>query len=246
MMIQIFDLIKQGIILSFKNKTILSLIALFLVLRIISIIFIFPVIVEQQGFKEMFLTIEMLNLSIGQELIMFFASLASVLVLFSISKAVFGILNKKKISVFRALISFKKFLLLFLAIILYFIIVLLGFVFLIIPGVFFFIKFLFFPFIILFKNKGIIASFKESWHMTKGIFWKIFFIFIILITILYSGLLIGYLFLDITTIIIAYIFFFFLLVGILMVIFTILFFKLMHQKIETDNKAEDVKIKKVK
>lgn len=63
---------------------------------------------------------------------------------------------------------------------LYTIIVVIGFVLLIIPGFFWHVRFAFFPAFIVDQNRGIIQSLRESYRLTKGCFWRLWFLFLLL------------------------------------------------------------------
>lgn len=72
---------------------------------------------------------------------------------------------------------------LLIATFLYFIIVVLGLIVFVIPGVFFIIRFYFINWLILDKNRGVIASFKESWSITREHTWPLF-IFVLCIMLI--------------------------------------------------------------
>lgn len=109
----------------------------------------------------------------------FFALISMFLGLIA-SKLIYDVIKNNEASLSQAiLLSLKRFPFVFIGGILYFLIFGIGFIALIIPGIFLFIKFLFYSYLILLNNEKIINSFKRSWQITKGNWWKIFILFLI-------------------------------------------------------------------
>lgn len=95
---------------------------------------------------------------------------------------------KSNVSLSEAInLSARKFIFILIASILWCLIVGIGLVALIIPGIFLSIKFIFIGYAILLDDEKIINSFRKSWQITKGNWWRAFgllLIFIIPIVIL--------------------------------------------------------------
>ena len=68
-------------------------------------------------------------------------------------------------------------------------IVIVGFFLLIIPGIYLACKLAFTPYLVVDQRMGVIEAVKESWHMTKGHAWTVFFIGLLAIPISIAGLL---------------------------------------------------------
>lgn len=82
---------------------------------------------------------------------------------------------KSNISVSKAInLSLRKFIFVFIGAILYVLIVLIRSIALIIPGIFFLVMYAFYSYAILLDNEKIISSFKKSWRIVTGNWWKIF------------------------------------------------------------------------
>ena len=69
------------------------------------------------------------------------------------------------------------------------VIVVIGLVFLIIPGIIFGCKLAFTPYLVVDRKMNVIEAVKESWRMTNGHAWKVFFIGLLAIPILIAGLI---------------------------------------------------------
>lgn len=67
------------------------------------------------------------------------------------------------------------------------IIVLIGFIILIIPGIIFACKLAFTPYLVVDRKMEVIEAVKESWRMTNGYAWKVFFIGLLAIPISIAG-----------------------------------------------------------
>ena len=76
-----------------------------------------------------------------------------------------------------------------LASLLVFVIIALGLVILIIPGIIFACKLVFTPYLVVDRNMEVIEAIKESWRMTGGHAWKVFFIILLAIPIGIAGLI---------------------------------------------------------
>lgn len=76
-----------------------------------------------------------------------------------------------------------------LADILYGLIVMIGFILCIIPGIYFGIKYHFYGYIIIEQDAGVIDSLKLSWDITKGAWWDLFLLFILLWLITLAGVI---------------------------------------------------------
>ncbi|MFC2032111.1 YciC family protein [Chloroflexota bacterium] len=76
-----------------------------------------------------------------------------------------------------------------LASLLVFVIVGLGFILLIIPGIIFACKLVFTPYLVVDRKMEVIEAIKESWRMTGGHAWKVFFIGLLAIPIGIAGLI---------------------------------------------------------
>ena len=68
-------------------------------------------------------------------------------------------------------------------------IVIVGFFLLIIPGIYFACKLAFTPYLVVDQRMGVIEAVKESWRMTKGHAWTVFFIGLLAIPICVMGLI---------------------------------------------------------
>ncbi|MDD4894939.1 MAG: hypothetical protein PHW54_06490 [Candidatus Omnitrophica bacterium] len=75
--------------------------------------------------------------------------------------------------------AIRKYALLFITYILFYIATLIGLILLIIPGFFLLIKLIFVDCGILIENDGVIGSFKRSWAITKGNWWRLFILTVI-------------------------------------------------------------------
>lgn len=187
MKLQIIQTIKQGLEAVIKNPIILTLIIIHAVLNCIFFYFFIygpkPAVVE--GVEMPF---PVFPEHFGLYLILF--TLVSLFLILIICKMVYDAV-KSNVSISEAVnLSARKFVFIFIALILYSLIVLMGFIALIIPGIFLSIKFVFVTYFILLNNEKIIDSFKKSWQITKGNWWRIFglyLIFLIPITVL-SGI----------------------------------------------------------
>lgn len=73
-----------------------------------------------------------------------------------------------------------KWLFLFLTTFLYILALIAGFCFLIIPGIIFIVRLGAYDYTVMFENAGIIDSFKKSWALTQGSFWRILTVILIL------------------------------------------------------------------
>jgi len=69
------------------------------------------------------------------------------------------------------------------------VIVVIGFILLIIPGIIFACKLAFTPYLVVDRKMGVIEAVKESWRMTGGYAWKVFFIGLLAIPISIAGLI---------------------------------------------------------
>jgi len=69
------------------------------------------------------------------------------------------------------------------------VIVLIGFILLIVPGIVFACKLAFTPYLVVDRKMAVIEAVKESWRMTGGHAWKVFFIGLLAIPISIAGLL---------------------------------------------------------
>jgi len=69
------------------------------------------------------------------------------------------------------------------------VIVFFGFVLLIIPGIIFACKLAFTPYLVVDRKMEVIEAVKESWRMTNGHAWKVFFIGLLAIPISIAGLI---------------------------------------------------------
>lgn len=230
MKIQIFDVIKQGIGLSFRDKTVLSLIVLYSILGIVLAIAMEPFAIEQKGLNEVAYPSVLPDISINEGLFFFASIIISIIIYYAIAKATFENLNKRERSVSDAIVSvLKKIIPIFIAGIIYFIVVIIGIIALIIPGIFLAIAFFFYGHSILLNNKGIFTSFEESYNIVKGNWWQVFTLYFILIIIsALVGLLFGFLgfffptlSFDITLMVVSY-----FVAGIAMVVYTIIYFQL--------------------
>ncbi|MFC1967309.1 hypothetical protein ACFLV2_01515 [Chloroflexota bacterium] len=76
-----------------------------------------------------------------------------------------------------------------LASLLVFVIVGLGLIVLIIPGIIFACKLVFTPYLVVDRKMEVIEAIKESWRMTGGHAWKVFFIYLLAIPIGIAGLI---------------------------------------------------------
>jgi len=74
----------------------------------------------------------------------------------------------------------SKYIILLLSSIVFGILAVFGFIALIIPGIFITIKLLFFSCAVLIDNKGIVSSLEKSWGITKGNWWNVFALALIL------------------------------------------------------------------
>ena len=89
---------------------------------------------------------------------------------------------KSNVSLSEAInLSARKFIFILIASILWCLIVGIGLVALIIPGIFLSIKFIFITYAILLDDEKIINSFRKSWQITKGNWWRAFGLFLIFI-----------------------------------------------------------------
>ncbi len=90
----------------------------------------------------------------------------------------------KKVSLISATnLVASRYLILLLATILGFALTFLGLVALILPGIFVFIKLSYYEPAVLLNNKGILESLKISWNITRGNWWRIFALFILLVLV---------------------------------------------------------------
>ena len=69
------------------------------------------------------------------------------------------------------------------------VIVFIGIILLIVPGIIFGSKLAFTPYLVVDRKMGVIDAVKESWRMTSGHAWKVFFIGLLGIPIFFAGLL---------------------------------------------------------
>jgi len=69
------------------------------------------------------------------------------------------------------------------------VVVLLGFLFLIVPGVIFACKLMFTPYLVVDRKMSAVEAMMESWRMTSGHAWKVFFVGLMGIPIVIAGLL---------------------------------------------------------
>ena len=76
-----------------------------------------------------------------------------------------------------------------LASLLVFVIVGLGLIILIIPGIIFSCKLVFTPYLVVDRKMEVIEAIKESWRMTGGHAWTVFFIYLLAIPIVIAGLI---------------------------------------------------------
>lgn len=99
-----------------------------------------------------------------------------VLVFFVWVRLVFALLEKKKFNPFSkaALPSLKQYWNLLKTVILYSLCILGGIILLIVPGLYFSGRLMFAPYLSIEKNQGARKSIEESWEMTKGNGWRIF------------------------------------------------------------------------
>ena len=118
------------------------------------------------------------ELPVWSFLILFAVSMFLTLV---IAKMVYDAV-KSKVSLSEAVsLSVRKFAFVLIAGMLWALIVGIGSIALIIPGVFLFTKFIFYSYAILLDNEKIINSFKKSWQITEGNWWKAFGLYLIFI-----------------------------------------------------------------
>ena len=227
MKIQIFDVIKQGIGLSFRDKTVLSLIALYSISGIVFAIAMEPFAIEQEGLNEVAYPSVLPDIGINEGLFFFASIIISIIIYYAIAKATFENLNKREGSVSDAIVSvLKKIIPIFIAGIIYFIVVIIGIIALIIPGIFLAIAFFFYSHSILLNNKGIFTSFEESYNIVKGNWWQVFTLYLILIIIsVLIGLLFGSpgFFFPTPSVLMVVSYF---VAGIAMVVYTIIYFQL--------------------
>ena len=85
--------------------------------------------------------------------------------------------------------AFKNYLNAVLASLLVGVIILIGLVLLIIPGIIFACKLAFTPYLVVDRKMAVMAAIEESWRMTGGHAWKVFFIGLLAIPISIAGLL---------------------------------------------------------
>ncbi len=239
MKIEIFDVIKEGIILSFKDKKILTLIILWAIWGIIYTALIELLIIKPRGLNEVAYPPVLPAFGINEGLVFFALFVVSFIIFYAIIKASFENLNKREISISGAIVSvFKKFIPIFIATIIYAIVVIIGLVALIIPGIFLSVALFFYGHAILLNNKGIITSFKESRHIIKGNWWQVFALYlIIIIASILLGFLFGFLafvfflFPYLANIInIIYMIVIYFISGMMMVVYTIVYFQLIEKE----------------
>lgn len=171
MKLQIIQTIKKGLEIITKNSIILTLIIIKAVLGCINYYFF----IYSPGLAGITpgADIALPELPAHFGLYAILLILISMFLTLVITKMVYDAV-KNNISIPKAInLSAKKFIFILIASILYFLILLIGFVALIIPGIFLWIKFIFVTYFILLNNEKIINSFRKSWQITKGSWWRI-------------------------------------------------------------------------
>lgn len=157
MKLKVFQSISQGFEIIIKNKIILAFSVLY---AVITCLYVYINVYTPK--------IPTFNLNI------FWFALVSIFLALVITKLSYDAINGN-ISISEAInLSLKKFIFVIIATIIYTIIGTIGLIFLVIPGIFLFNKFIFATYSILLNNEKIIDSFKKSWNIMKGNWWRVF------------------------------------------------------------------------
>jgi hypothetical protein len=165
MKLQIIPTIKQGLEVIIKNPTILAVILFYAFLQSVIIYFFVYAPETELEYFGLYILIS--------SVISFF--LSSIIIIM-----IYDVVKNNRVSLSEAInLLIRRFIFILIGCILYYIVVILGLIALIIPGIFFFIKFGFINYLILLDNERIINSFKKSWQITQGNWWRIFGLFLI-------------------------------------------------------------------
>lgn len=173
MKIQIKQAIKQGLEVIIKNPAIAAVVIVYGILACIYFYFLFyapklAAVPEQALFPENFWLYTILS------------TLVSLFLACVICKMVYDAV-KSRVSLSEAVsVSARKFILVLIASIVFALIAGVGLFALIIPGIFLGVKFIFITYAILLDDEGVANSFKKSWQITGGNWWKIFGLYLIL------------------------------------------------------------------
>jgi hypothetical protein len=243
MKLQIIPAIKQGLEVIIKNPIILAVVVFYAVLYCLYIYFFVyaPKLGELQELPPNFWLYTIL------------ITLISIFLLLIVTKIVYDAVVNNNVSLSEAInLTARRFIFVFIASILYLLIIfvhgfIIGFITTTIPEIFFFIlialitsgiflsiKFIFITYFILLNNEKIIDSFKKSWQITKGNWWRILgllLIFLIPIMILSITASVIAVVIDAVQIALILDFIWLLLMGWLISTFTIAYIQLIKETI---------------
>jgi len=176
--LKIFQAVGSGFSISHKNPSMFIVSAIYS--AILSTFMFFTIAFYQPGEEPDYMYALTGILSLGEYLL--FASIigiASILFYSVLSKMAFDSIDGKPELSEAVALSVNKLIPLFVMYILYFLIVMFGSILLIIPGIFLSIKLFYSQYFILFENKSVIESFRSSWQIIKGNWWRTFALILI-------------------------------------------------------------------
>jgi len=169
--LKVFQAVGSGFSIPHRNPSMFIVSAIYS--TIISAFMFFTTAFYQPGEEPEYLYALTGILSLGEYL--FFAvviGIASILFYSVLSKMAFDSIEGKPELSEAVALSVRKLIPLIVMYILYVLIVVFGSILLIIPGIFLSIRLFYSQYFILFENKGVIESFRSSWQIIKGNWWR--------------------------------------------------------------------------